>query len=294
MPELYKFENLLKYLEEKGYIIKDLADYEPINVEFEINYKKGKIDFNNDLINYIDNKNKKHPGCMYQKIYRVKHWKNFPKKHICKCSVIQDYIDKNKLDEYYSFSTEFDEMCEIIDRNTKEHYEPRSLELCQCCKKELSKLWNQQYDDIDEIVKDLFEKFKNHSAKKHIKTDIYGYTTNWYKISEKLRLKKNYTCEKCGFKASNVLEKRFLEVHHIDKDKLNNKQNNLMVLCVECHAQIDEQHKKNYSSGINKVRLEQLREIKNNYSQSNQNTTKKKTKRKGKKHENTLFTLFKD
>ena len=292
MPELYKFENLLKYLEENGFIIKDLADYEPINVEFEINYKKGKIDFNNDLIDYIDNKNKKHPGYMYQKKYRVKHWKKFPKKHICKCSVIQAYIDKNKLDEYYSFSTE--ELCEIIDRDTNVHYEPRSLELCQYCKNELSRIWDPEYEDIEEHVKELFETIRNHSNKSYIQTDSEGYTTDWYKISKKSKLKKNYTCEKCGFKASNVLEKRFFEVHHIDKNKLNNKQNNLMVLCIECHSNIDEQHKKNYSSGINKVRLEQLREIKNSYSQSNQNTTKKKAKRKGKKQENTLFTLFKD
>ena len=50
MPELYKFENLLKYLEEKGYIIKDLADYEPINVEFEINYKKGECTISRNVL----------------------------------------------------------------------------------------------------------------------------------------------------------------------------------------------------------------------------------------------------
>jgi len=68
------------------------------------------------------------------------------------------------------------------------------------------------------------------------------YPANWKKISKKVRTAKNYTCEKCGFKAKNNYEKKFLHVHHINGDKTNNYQDNLKVLCIKCHSNVDDFH----------------------------------------------------
>ncbi len=38
-------------------------------------------------------------------------------------------------------------------------------------------------------------------------------------------------CNRCGF--SDI---RALEVHHIDRDRSNNKLNNLEILCANCHS----------------------------------------------------------
>ena len=45
------------------------------------------------------------------------------------------------------------------------------------------------------------------------------------------RNKKNF-CEFCGFIP---LHRCQLDVHHIDGNKLNNKESNLMTLCANCH-----------------------------------------------------------
>lgn len=49
-------------------------------------------------------------------------------------------------------------------------------------------------------------------------------------------IKENSICERCGFS-----DKRALEVHHKDKNRHNNKKNNLEILCANCHM-IEHKH----------------------------------------------------
>jgi len=55
----------------------------------------------------------------------------------------------------------------------------------------------------------------------------YSYKFN-YDLKEKIRKRDNYTCNLCGLKA-NV-------VHHIDYNKQNCKESNLITLCPSCHS----------------------------------------------------------
>lgn len=48
------------------------------------------------------------------------------------------------------------------------------------------------------------------------------------------RNKKNY-CEECGMKP---ISRKWLDIHHIDKNRSNNKENNLKTLCKRCHGVI--------------------------------------------------------
>lgn len=43
-------------------------------------------------------------------------------------------------------------------------------------------------------------------------------------------LEVNSTCERCGFE-----DVRALQVHHKDRDRHNNKRDNLEILCANCH-----------------------------------------------------------
>lgn len=66
-------------------------------------------------------------------------------------------------------------------------------------------------------------------------------------IREYLLKKCNYCCEKCGFSGVNEKSgKTILQIHHIDGDSANNKEENLQVLCPNCHAMTE-----NYM-GLNK------------------------------------------
>ena len=53
----------------------------------------------------------------------------------------------------------------------------------------------------------------------------------------KLRIRKrdNYTCRECGYTEEEL--GYILRIHHIDYNKKNNKENNLISLCRNCHAQ---------------------------------------------------------
>lgn len=56
-------------------------------------------------------------------------------------------------------------------------------------------------------------------------------------IREYLLKKANYCCEECGWNKINPFtNKTPLEVHHIDGNYLNNKIENLKVLCPNCHS----------------------------------------------------------
>lgn len=49
--------------------------------------------------------------------------------------------------------------------------------------------------------------------------------------------KNNYKCEECGFNKINTFTNRsILQIHHIDGNCFNNKEENLKVLCPNCHA----------------------------------------------------------
>lgn len=78
-------------------------------------------------------------------------------------------------------------------------------------------------------------------------------------IKRYLLEKNSYKCEKCGFSGVNpYTNQTILQIHHIDGDSTNSKEENLQVLCPNCHAMTD------------------------NYGSRNKNATKGRTKYFGK------------
>lgn len=52
--------------------------------------------------------------------------------------------------------------------------------------------------------------------------------------------KHNSSCQKCGWSVKNIYTNKIpLEIHHIDGDYTNNKENNLLLLCPNCHSLTD-------------------------------------------------------
>jgi len=67
-----------------------------------------------------------------------------------------------------------------------------------------------------------------------------------YELKEKIRNRSNRLCSKCG----RAEGKNKLDVHHIDYDKLNNSDDNLVALCKPCHRlDHNNKQKEKYGNG---------------------------------------------
>ena len=60
-----------------------------------------------------------------------------------------------------------------------------------------------------------------------------SYTSDWNSISRQYREKQHYICQDCGVDLSG--EQSLLHTHHKNRDKGDNRENNLIALCAGCH-----------------------------------------------------------
>lgn len=147
-------------------------------------------------------------------------------------------------------------LCECECGNQKEvqtsHLRSGLIKSCGCLNKNLSKESNCLNCGTS-LNKNQFKYCSNkcqldfqrkEKVKQIFNGEISGLknaTNSSPKIKDNLRLfmleKSNYCCEKCGCNWINPYSgKTILEIHHIDGNRNNNLENNLQVLCPNCHA----------------------------------------------------------
>lgn len=79
-----------------------------------------------------------------------------------------------------------------------------------------------------------YKSLQNHSGWQGGKS-FEPYSLGWTKtFKEQIRYRDNYKCQICG--KPEVENCRKLDIHHIDYDKKNIKQENLISLCKSCHS----------------------------------------------------------
>ena len=245
--ELYKFQNLSRALDKWGFPTIDFeSGFKVIKgVDFEKAYKAGNIRFEDDGI-YLDYETHSFKGYMFiQEPYLERYNMRLPKFHIVKCKVIQEFLDSGTFNHRYNFSNS--EKNDLRDKESGHLYENKELSLCGYCKKQI----NSEIDttrDFHDLLGD-FEKVED------IEVDIFGYPKGWEQLSRAYRELHDYTCEECGIQVKKALDKRFIQVHHVDGDKTNNSDNNLRCLCILCHANQDEKHQENFSKGSRNIDL---------------------------------------
>lgn len=64
-----------------------------------------------------------------------------------------------------------------------------------------------------------------------------GYCPDWFEIRDKIYKRDNWICQECYKKCHNSRIKQ-IQCHHLDCNKSNNNENNLITLCASCHSRI--------------------------------------------------------
>jgi len=107
---------------------------------------------------------------------------------------------------------------------------------CFCCK---AKRGEYKGKNNPNFGKD-FSGLKNANWRGGISKLPYAFEFN-DELKEQIRKRDNYECQKCGITEENhlILRGNFLTVHHIDYDKMNCKEDNLITLCNSCNGNVN-------------------------------------------------------
>ncbi|MAT38110.1 MAG: hypothetical protein CL946_00750 [Ectothiorhodospiraceae bacterium] len=265
---MYGFEDLKETVKREFKV--DPDDVESTNVPAEVRYHTPEA-LNKDLNIthseiYVVVEGKKFRGFLYidngydPDWVRRKGLKSIiPKFHILNCDVVQEKKTSNHFHGHYVFRTKPVEI-EDLDGKWKEPM------LCKLCLRNQTEIVS--VIDTTEFCEEYLPKIKQSGSfirsdlPKEYDLDTHGYTTDWDKKSQEYRVKQHFTCEECGIKLNKrYLDGYFLETHHIDMNKTNNADSNLKCLCVLCHANVNELHKRRYKDGKNRKKLEDFLEI---------------------------------
>ena len=248
---IYGFGKLKEFLIKRGYVIGSREPYTIVKPE-EVtpdSFKKGNIRFDANGIFVKLEDGREMQVFLYKRDYHIS-WYGKPRFHICKCNVIQQFIDSGGFREHY-MRTNSDpvEVIDLDDCRNKKFVE--ALPLCTYCRKIIFQYGDVNSSQFAEILKSV-----RGEEDEEVETDLFGYTRDWEEISKKYKENKNYTCENCGLKIDDEYDRQYIHCHHIDRIKTNNIESNLKCLCLYCHAHVDDHHKKRLTTGANRFLYE--------------------------------------
>lgn len=180
------------------------------------------------------------------------------KYHVAWCETLEQRKKDKKIDRYVITRKNNEKFnVNIIDSNTHKVIQENGtldMRVCRGCLKKLNykgyKKAGIDYDKKDRIynsfsLEEFLVEYKNKSM--CIKEGDVRYTdltqpqnvypSNWKQISRIYRNKVNWRCESC--KKDFSKQKHNLTVHHINSNKFDDEERNLIALCKDCH---DKEH----------------------------------------------------
>lgn len=177
----------------------------------------------------------------------LKNYKSGYKFHLSWCKTLQSMFNSGKYEKYV-VSTRQDDvlLVRVIGSNNKVYESEQKLHVCRYClstlnykgyryatKAQKDKIYNEF--SLKEFFNVQNSDYSFHDMPKHdeysAKTNIYP--DNWEHVSELHRKLCHYQCERCGKDCSH--DHKLLHVHHINGNKQDIRQSNLIALCLECH-----------------------------------------------------------
>jgi hypothetical protein len=234
---LYNFSKLSEKLDSLNYPEVNESRFEIVRKDFSEEEKRGNITFKEDGI-YLKINGVEHKGYMYIKVADIAQY-DFPKFHISNCQTIIQQQNQNMFHGHYYWSNS--NIVDVQQRGTSKIHENVILNLCGNCRNSarITDYKNTQgfFDLLD---------IQDNSPITNEELDMFGYVKEWQQISKKFRIENEFTCDNCTIKIENRIDQRYIQVHHRNGNKLNNKRENLQCLCTLCHSKIDERHILNF------------------------------------------------
>jgi|694.fasta_scaffold99666_3 hypothetical protein len=235
---LYTFLNLAQRLTQLGYPESKETGFRVIRRDLTIEEQAGNVEFKTDGI-YLTIDGQEYKGYMYLKYPDVARF-GFPKFHITNCQTVLGQRARGQFDGRYFWHNS--STVTIEDRINGKIHQDVNLGLCSYCCSQSSVTQYSETQGFFSIL-DLQEK---EEINREVEVDIFGYTLDWHQISKEFRKEKKYTCDKCKIQIDELIDRRFMHVHHKSGNKLNNRRSNLECLCVLCHSNVDETHVHNF------------------------------------------------
>ncbi len=249
---IYDFPNLKKSLTYMGVQIGKAGVWRSVGTVEVLPEDIGeRILFEGSRIFYIDDEGIKRRGFMYKASFYFE-WQGHvrqPKFHVCKCTAIENFGRKA-----YRFANA--EPIKVYSRNTNKEVEVEGMELCEYCKRMLMDEEAMRVNDSTDFV-EILKEAGDVKEPTVCDVDIFGYVKNWEEISLAYRTKKDFTCERCGTHIEDSFDYFYMQTHHKNGKKTDNRESNLECLCVKCHSEVDDVHRRNFSSSAQKVILEE-------------------------------------
>lgn len=240
---LYIFKELSSYLDENGFPPANQRWVQIVKRDLTKEEQAGNLNFKEDGI-YLKINGKEYKGYMYLKYPNVERF-GMPKYHITNCRAIVGQRERGNFDNNYFWHNS--KTVTIEDRVNGQIYDDINLVLCGNCQ-QLSQI--DQYSDTMGFF-DLLDLQEIEDTKLEIQLDMFGRPLDWDQLSKEYRQEMNYTCEKCGFGGEMLESKKdreFIHTDHIVAWQLTNmKRENLQCLCILCHSEKDDLHRKNFS-----------------------------------------------
>jgi hypothetical protein len=278
---LYSFTNLTLFVKKNYGIDPDavVSSFQRITAKLSHQELNNRVRQTNSGFFYKDDNGVEHKGFLYigrgySKPYPDKETGELtivPRFHTCNCETIASQIARNNYDGHYVFSA----MAVEMDEHDGTKKDPKLCSRCHTMIPRLrSRMTTTQYEEILRNEAELAGNFRAADLPKHIDVLESGYTPDWVDKSREYRLKRRFTCENCGIRLNErFVDGYYLETHHLNGVKTDNRDMNLKCLCVVCHAFVDKEHQDNYKQGPNNEKLrsflqlfrEKLIEVKNPY-----------------------------
>ena len=173
------------------------------------------------------------------------------KYHLYKCSTISTMFNSGRKHRYKVNNRQdglFYYTFHDYNGNILKKVDNQKLNICKNC---LSKFLRKSVSDYDVENFNLKKFHEENNSFFNFDTSRFEsgeearpnvYPREWTRISKQMKTKKNYTCEKCNWQVKDSYERRFIHTHHENGDKMNNTNDNLIVLCIECHSNVDIYH----------------------------------------------------